>query len=259
MIMLLLGAPGAGKGTQADVLRDRLQMAHVSSGDLFRWHMKQETPLGLAAKEYYDRGDLVPDGLVIDMILDRLAEPDTTNGVILDGFPRTVAQADALKVALSKRGERLAALYVHVPTAVLLDRLSGRWICRSCNTIYHEKFNPPHVAGVCDICGESELYQRADDKRETAENRLEVYFTQTQPVIDYYRRHGALEEVDGAQPIDQVTADLLTRIRRLQARLNRANDGVRRDGRLPATSAHGPLPMSDVSPGSLVQPQLEPS
>jgi adenylate kinase len=218
MILLLLGAPGAGKATQAEILRERLHMAHVSSGDLFRLHMKNETPLGLAAKQYYDRGELVPDGLVIDMIMDRLNEPDTAHGVILDGFPRTVAQAEALGVRLAAHGEQLgAALYIHVPTETLLDRLSGRLLCRECGTVYHEKFNPPRMAGVCDICG-GELYQRGDDTRETAENRLRVYFDQTRPVIEYYRRHGMLEEVDGLQSIEQVTADLLAHIQCALAR-----------------------------------------
>jgi len=192
MILLLLGAPGAGKGTQAEILRERLQMAHVSSGDLFRLHMKNETPLGQTAKKYYDRGELVPDALVIDMIMDRLSEPDTANGVILDGFPRTVAQAEALHVKLAAHAEPLGvALYIHVPTETLLDRLSGRWLCRGCGTVYHEKFNPPRIIGVCDICG-GELYQRVDDLRETTETRLRVYFDQTRPVIEYYRQHRVL-------------------------------------------------------------------
>ena len=213
MILLLLGAPGAGKGTQAEILRDRLQMAHVSSGDLFRLHMKNQTPLGRAAKEYYDRGELVPDEVVIGMILDRMNEPDTDHGVILDGFPRTVTQAEALGVALDRRGDPLcAALHIYVPTETLLDRLSGRVLCRECGTVYHEKFNPPRITRVCDICG-GELYQRVDDSRETTEVRLRIYFDQTEPVIDYYRQHGLLREVNGLQSIDQVTADLLVQIR----------------------------------------------
>jgi adenylate kinase len=223
MILLLLGAPGAGKGTQAEILRDRLQMPHVSSGDLFRLHMKNETPLGLAAKEYYERGELVPDRVVIDMILDRLSAPDTVRGVILDGFPRTVAQAEALRAALAARGERLGvALYIHVPTETLLDRLSGRWLCRDCAAVYHEKFNPPRVTGVCDACGGA-LYQRVDDTRETTEKRLRVYFDQTRPVIEYYGQLGALEEVNGVQSIEQVTADLLARI---QCALARRGEGA---------------------------------
>lgn len=218
MILLLLGAPGAGKGTQAEILRDRLHMAHISSGDLFRLHMKNQTPLGQVAKEYYDRGELVPDKVVIDMILDRMNEPDTDHGVILDGFPRTLAQAEALDVALDRRGDPIgAALHIYVPTETLLDRLSGRLLCRECGTVYHEKFNRPHVTGICDICG-GELYQRVDDKRETTEVRLRVYFDQTEPLIDYYRRHSLLREVNGVQSIDQVTADLLAQIRCAMAR-----------------------------------------
>ena len=215
MILLLLGAPGAGKGTQAEVLSVELHLAHVSSGDLFRLHMKNQTPLGIAAKQYYDRGELVPDSVVIDMILDRLQAPDTAAGVLLDGFPRTVAQAEALDAELCRRGTPLGrAIYINVPTEVLLDRLSGRWICRNCGAVYHEKFDPPQVAGVCDKCGGA-LYQRDDDRRETAENRLRVYFEQTLPVIDYYRRQGVLDEVDGAHAIEQVSADLLARVRAL--------------------------------------------
>lgn len=214
MILLLLGAPGAGKGTQAEALRDTLGMAHVSSGDLFRVHMKNETPLGREAKAYYDRGELVPDSVTIQMILDRLDKPDTVNGVILDGFPRTVAQAEALDIALDETGRRVdLALYVQVPTDTLLDRLSGRWICRNCGAVYHEVYNPPTVPGVCDNCGQADLYQRVDDKRETAENRLRVYFDQTTPVIEYYRAQGVLDEINGAQHIEYVTGDMMRRIR----------------------------------------------
>jgi adenylate kinase len=214
MILLLLGAPGAGKGTQAEVLRDTLGMPHVSSGDLFRLHMKNETPLGIQAKAYYDRGELVPDAITIQMILDRLDERDTEQGVILDGFPRTVAQAEALTAALAVRGLRVdQALYVKVPNDTLLDRLSGRWICRNCGAVYHERYNPPAVPGVCDNCGKSDLYQRIDDKRETAENRLRVYFDQTMPVIAYYRQQGVLDEINGDQHIERVTAEMMRRIR----------------------------------------------
>jgi adenylate kinase len=214
MILLLLGAPGAGKGTQAEVLRDTLGMPHVSSGDLFRLHMKNETPLGIQAKAYYDRGELVPDAITIQMILDRLDERDTEQGVILDGFPRTVAQAEALTAALAVRGLRVdQALYVKVPNDTLLDRLSGRWICRNCGAVYHERYNPPAVPGVCDNCGKSDLYRRIDDKRETAENRLRVYFDQTMPVIDYYRQQGVLDEINGDQHIERVTAEMMRRIR----------------------------------------------
>src|SRR3954451_14435784 len=210
MIIMLLGAPGAGKGTQADVLSERLEMPHVASGDLFRENIKKGTPLGKLASQYMNRGELVPDAVVIDMIVDRLAAPDTAHGVILDGFPRTVPQAEALAATLAKDGQRVdQALYIKVGTSTLLDRLSGRWICRNCGASYHEKFNAPVLSGACDACG-GELYQRPDDRRDVAENRLEVYFRDTLPVIDYYRRCGILVEIDGEREIRQITADLLT-------------------------------------------------
>jgi adenylate kinase len=212
MILLLMGAPGAGKGTQAEVLRDTLHMTHVSSGDLFRQHIKNGTALGLEAKGYMDRGFLVPDAITVGMILARLDEPDVVNGIILDGFPRTVGQAEALDTALRRTGKQVdLALFIVVPNDELIDRLSGRWICPKDGAVYHEKFNPPRVPGICNNDGAA-LYQRVDDRRETAENRLQVYFEQTTPVIDYYRQRGVLEEIDGLQPIEQVTADLLAAI-----------------------------------------------
>src|SRR5438477_4994324 len=209
MIIILLGAPGAGKGTQAEILEDRLSMVHVSSGDLLRDHRKHGTELGKLAEGYMVKGELVPDNLVIDMIVDRIAAPDAEHGVLLDGFPRTIPQAEALDDALSLKGKMVnSALYVQVDNETLLDRLSGRWTCRNCGHVYHEKFAPPKVPGVCDECG-GELYQRDDDKRETAVNRLRVYFDQTTPIIDYYRNRGILCEVNGEQPIEKVTEDLL--------------------------------------------------
>jgi adenylate kinase len=209
MIIVLLGAPGAGKGTQAEILSDRLEIPHIASGDLLRENIKRGTPLGKLADQYMSRGELVPDEVVINMISTRLAAPDTAQGIILDGFPRTVPQAEALATTLAPDGRRVdRVFYVKVSTETLLDRLSGRWICRTCGASYHEKFNQPAVPCVCDVC-RGELYQRNDDRRDVAENRLDVYFRDTLPVIDYYDRHGALIEIDGEQAIAQVTADFL--------------------------------------------------
>ena len=209
MIIILLGAPGAGKGTQSEILSEQLGMVHVSSGDLLRDHRKRGTDLGQTAQTYMVRGELVPDNLIIEMIVDRLAVPDAERGVLLDGFPRTLPQAAALDEALDLKGKCVnAALYINVPDEVLLDRLSGRLTCRNCGHIYHEKFAPPKVEGVCDVCG-GELYQRDDDKRETTVNRLQVYFNQTVPIIEYYRQQKVLCEVDGTQAIDRVTESLM--------------------------------------------------
>src|SRR5215211_6275542 len=165
-VVLLLGAPGAGKGTQARFLAETLGVPHVASGDLLREHRQRGTQLGRAAQDYMDRGDLVPDALVVDMIVDRMSQPDAVAGALLDGFPRTTAQADALEARLAGRaGAVRAAIYVDVPTEVLVERLAGRWMCRACQATFHELFNPPVRAGVCDAC-QGELYQRPDDKRE---------------------------------------------------------------------------------------------
>lgn len=213
MIIILLGAPGAGKGTQSDILKDRLGLVHISSGDLLRENVKNNTELGRVANDYMVKGEYVPDNLIIDMITDRMALPDAERGVLLDGFPRTRPQAEALDDALDLKGKRVnAALYIKVDDGKLIDRLSGRWICRKCGHIYHEKYNPPKVPGVCDICG-GDLYQRPDDTRETAIKRVEVFHNQTQPIIEYYRHQGLLQEVEGDQPVDAVTQALLDRLR----------------------------------------------
>lgn len=212
MIIVLLGGPGAGKGTQAELLSERLGLVTIASGNLLREHIRNGTPLGLRANEYMQRGELVPDALVIDMVTARLKAPDVARGVLLDGFPRTLGQAQALDANLRAEGKRVdRALNIKVPDEVLLDRLSGRWICRNCQASYHEKFNPPRVGGVCDLCG-GELYQRSDDRRDVMENRLRVYFDQTLPVIQYYRANGTLIEVDGAQEIERVGADLIAAV-----------------------------------------------
>lgn len=206
---VLLGPPGAGKGTQAQIVSKTLGLAHISSGDIFREHLKNQTELGNLAKGYMDRGELVPDDVTIAMIRDRLSRPDCQPGALLDGFPRTPAQADALQNMLADfNGKVNAVPYISVPEAVLVERLTGRWTCKAEGHVFHEKFNPPEKAGICDHDG-SELYQRDDDKAETVKRRIRVYLDQTLPLIEYYRNAGTLLEIDGTQSIEQVTADLL--------------------------------------------------
>ena len=206
---VLLGPPGAGKGTQAQAISKTLGLPHISSGDLFRENLKNQTELGKLAKGFIDRGELVPDDVTIAMIRDRLARADCKPGALLDGFPRTPAQADALAEMLTGFAGRVNGVpYIRVPEQVLIERLTGRWTCRAQGHVFHEKFNPPQKAGVCDIDG-SELYQREDDKAETVINRIQVYFKQTMPLIEYYKKAGLLLEVDGTQSIQQVTAEML--------------------------------------------------
>lgn len=204
MYIILLGAPGAGKGTQAVKLAERLKLVSVASGDLFRQALEEGTGLGLAAKAYMEKGQLVPDEITIQMVLERLAAPDLKNGAILDGFPRNTKQAEALDKALAEKSRAIdRVLYIKVAEAELLKRLSGRWICRNCQTPYHEIDSPPKVKGKCDRCG-GELYQRPDDKRATVKKRLEVYFAETAPLIDYYRKAGKLREIEGVGGVDEV-------------------------------------------------------
>jgi adenylate kinase len=203
-VVLLLGAPGAGKGTQARFLAGTLGVPMVASGDLLREHRQRGTDLGRAAQEFMDKGDLVPDDLVVDMIVHRLDAPDAKAGVLLDGFPRNVAQAKALEARLTERGGAIRiAFYVDVPTNVLVERLAGRWMCRGCQASFHEIFNPPAIASACDTCT-GELYQRPDDKREVVTNRVAVYLRDTLPVVAGYERQGILRRIDGNQPIDVV-------------------------------------------------------
>jgi len=210
--IVLLGAPGAGKGTQAELLRDRLSLPSVSSGDLFRVALSERTPLGLRAKAYMDKGELVPDEITVSMVAERISQEDCAAGVIFDGFPRTAGQAEALDSLLDKMQRCVdIVLYVMVSEGVLLRRLAGRWTCRACGAIYHREFSPEKVQGVCDACG-GELYQRPDDTPETQKRRIQVYLQQTAPLEAYYRGKGLLVEVDGEQEIDEVQSDIVKAI-----------------------------------------------
>lgn len=215
MYIVLLGPPGAGKGTQAALISQETGLVHVSSGDIFRENLKNETPLGKQAQAYMDRGELVPDDLTIAMVKDRLGQPDCQKGALLDGFPRTPPQAEALAASLAEWGVGVDLVpYISVPEEELIERLSGRWTSQS-GRVYHAKYNPPKVPGRCDVDG-SPLYQREDDKPETVKNRIKVYLQQTTPLIDYYRKQGLLVEVDGTKSIEEVGQDLLAAIGKVQ-------------------------------------------
>jgi adenylate kinase len=212
--IVLLGPPGVGKGTQAEILSERSGLAHISSGDLFRENIKNQTELGQLAQTYIKQGELVPDDVTIAMIRDRLSRPDCEAGAILDGFPRTPAQAEALENMLQEfHGQVDCVPLIAAAETVLKERLNDRWTCRSVGHIYNAKSNPPKKAGVCDIDG-SELYQRDDDKAETVIHRIQVYLDQTSPLIAYYRDRQKLVEIDGMQSIDQVTQDLLSALQK---------------------------------------------
>ena len=207
--IVLLGPPGAGKGTQAKSISNRYSIPHISTGDIFRKNISEATPLGIEAKGYMDKGLLVPDEVTINMVKDRLTWEDCKNGYLLDGFPRTVAQAEALEAFLNSRDEKIdTALLIDVPMEFILERMTGRRVCGSCGASYHVKFNPTKVEGICDACGEK-LILRDDDKPETVKNRLSVYHEQTQPLIEYYSGKGVLKEVDGTQPMDDVFAAIV--------------------------------------------------
>ncbi|HEX9550295.1 MAG TPA: adenylate kinase [Candidatus Limnocylindrales bacterium] len=208
-LVVLLGAPGAGKGTQAAVLRDRLGIPHVATGDLFRAAVREGTPVGLEAKGYMDAGQLVPDDVTIRLLEERLDRPDAAGGAILDGFPRTAVQAAALDAFLAQRGSRVdAALLIDVPGDELVERLSGRWICQATGHPYHVTMNPPRVPGTCDIDG-SPLVQRADDKPDTIRARLKSQLADLDAVVDHYRSTEALRTVDGTRPIAEVSVGLI--------------------------------------------------
>lgn len=209
MHILLMGPPGAGKGTQAARLVERFHVPHISTGDMFRAAVKEGTPLGKKAKACMEKGELVPDEVTVGIVAERLAKDDCRQGFILDGFPRTEAQAKALQEILQKLGLKLTkAVNIHVPNEVLVARAVGRRICKKCGATYHVQFNPPQAEGVCDVCGGS-LYQRADDSEETMKSRLSVYEQQTKPLIAFYKKEGLYAEVDGKQSIDKVTEDLV--------------------------------------------------
>jgi adenylate kinase len=208
--IVLLGPPGAGKGTQAELLAEKLELPHISSGDIFRENTKNGTELGKLAQTFMSQGKLVPDDLTIAMIRERFSRPDCARGAILDGFPRTPAQADALEVMLKGFGGQVNLVpFITAPTEALIERLTGRWTCRANGHIFHVRFNPPKQAGVCDIDG-SELYQRDDDKAETVTNRIKVYQDQTAPLIDYYKQRGILAEINGLAPVEEVSTQLMS-------------------------------------------------
>lgn len=208
-IIILLGAPGAGKGTLAAMICQRLGLAHIASGDLFREALERGTELGFRAKSYMEKGQLVPDEVTIEMVLGRIAAPDCTKGFVLDGYPRTLEQVQALDVALGREGEAVnKVLYLEVSTEEVVRRLSGRWVCRICQTPYHEVNLPPKVAGKCDRCG-GELYQRPDDSEATVRGRLDVYSSQTRPIIDYYEKVGKLVEINGEGGVEGVAERLM--------------------------------------------------
>ena len=209
MKIIMLGAPGAGKGTQAKKIAEKYSIPHISTGDIFRANIKNNTELGQKAKTYMDKGELVPDELVVDLIMDRFKEADCANGYVLDGFPRTIPQAEALDKALAANNEAVDfAINVEVPDENIINRMSGRRACVGCGATYHIQFNAPKVEGVCDTCGEK-LILRDDDKPETVKNRLSVYHEQTQPLIDYYTEAGILKEVDGTIDINDVFAEIV--------------------------------------------------
>lgn len=210
--VVLMGGPGAGKGTQAKRLQEGLGLPQIATGDLFRENLKNETELGRLAKTYMDRGELVPDEVTVAMVAARLSRPDAAGGALFDGFPRNIAQAKSFEELLAEKGARIDVVpYIHVDRDVLLQRLAGRWTCPQCGRVYHELFNPPQEEGICDVDG-TPLYQRDDDTVETQRRRIEVYFEQTAPLLHYYRDKGLLVEIDGEQSIEDVHNDLVNAI-----------------------------------------------
>jgi len=208
MKIIMLGAPGAGKGTQAKKIAEKYGVPHISTGDIFRANIKGGTELGMKAKSYMDQGQLVPDDVTIGMLLDRISEADCANGYVLDGFPRTIPQAESLTNALNERGEKMDyAVNVDVPDEAIVTRMSGRRACLACGATYHIVYNAPKTEGICDTCGEK-LVLRDDDKPETVQKRLSVYHDQTQPLIDYYQAAGILVTVDGTKDLNEVFKDI---------------------------------------------------
>jgi len=209
LYIIFLGAPGAGKGTQAAIVAQKLRLLHLATGDLFRQAQEQKTALGMQAKSYMEKGMLVPDDITTRMVLERLSAPDCKAEIILDGFPRNLQQAEALDKALTQQGKAIdKAVFIKVSEDKLLKRLGGRWICRNCQAPYHEINSPPRVRGKCDTCG-GELYQRPDDNVETVKKRLHVYFAETAPLIDYYAQADKLLEIDGEGNIEEISQNIL--------------------------------------------------
>ena len=208
MKIIMLGAPGAGKGTQAKKIAEKYLIPHISTGDIFRFNIKEGTELGKKAKEYMDQGALVPDELTIGMLMDRIQKDDCKDGYVLDGFPRTIPQAESLREAITDMGQKIDfAINVDVPDENIINRMSGRRACTSCGATYHIVYNKSKVPGICDVCG-SELVLRDDDKPETVKKRLAVYHDQTRPLIDYYKEAGVLVNVDGTQELNKVFSDI---------------------------------------------------
>lgn len=215
--VVLLGPPGAGKGTQAKLLQEKFSACQISTGDILRKAVAERTPLGTQAAQYIDRGALVPDDVIVGLVAERLKEKDCDNGFILDGFPRTIPQAESLDTMLNDMHLNLnGALSVQVPRSVIIERLAGRRSCRNCGALAHVVFSPPKKAGVCDRCG-GELYQRQDDTEETVAHRLQVYEQQTAPLVDYYRRRNLLREIDGVGPVDEIRARVMRALEDLAA------------------------------------------
>lgn len=207
--LMLMGLPGAGKGTQAEKIVDEYKIPHISTGDIFRAAMKNGTPMGLEAKKFIDKGELVPDEVTNGIVKERLAKDDVNDGYMLDGFPRNMAQAEALDEFGKELGKSLnCVINIHVDPELLMERLTGRYICRDCGATYHKVFNPTKVEGTCDRCGGHEFFQREDDKPETVKNRLDVNIKMNTPLLDFYKKQGLLHEVNGNQDIDKVFADI---------------------------------------------------
>ena len=215
--IVLLGPPGAGKGTQSKVLETKLDLPHISTGDILRKNIKNGTPLGKLANAYISKGNLVPDDVTIAMLRECFTQPDCQNGAILDGFPRTPTQADELEVLLNSFGGQVnLVLFITAPVESLIERLAGRWICKAQGHVFHEHFNPPRVKGICDIDG-SALYQRDDDKAETVLNRIEIYQSQTAPLIQYYQERGLLIEINGIASIEDVSTQVMSVLQKAEA------------------------------------------
>jgi len=213
MYIIMLGAPGAGKGTQADILSKEMDLPHIASGDLFRQALEERTEVGLLAKNYMNKGELVPDEITIKMILGSINQPDCASGCLFDGFPRTLRQAKVLDKALGEQGRSIdKAIYIEVPNEELVKRLSGRWLCRTCQTPYHIINSPPKTPGKCDKCG-GELYQRTDDREETVKDRLNVFFAQTVPILDYYKKQGKLIKVNGNLGLQGVAKEIVSALK----------------------------------------------